>query len=74
MGAVLREARLARGLRLRDVAPAIGVGVAALHRYESGSREPAALRLLAHARVLGVDLRELADRVGASGRMPRQAA
>lgn len=40
MGARLKELRLERNLRLKDVAEAVGVTLNAISMYESNTREP----------------------------------
>ena len=72
LGAILRDARVRRDLRLREVAPLLGVGISVLHGYENGDREPPALRLITHARVLGIDLRRF-GRAVARGRVRKAA-
>lgn len=72
LGRVLHDARRARNLRLREVAAMIGCSSTSLvHGYESGAKEPPALRLLTIARVLGIDLDDLATRIARAGRLPR---
>lgn len=54
VGRRIREFRRGHGLTLRQVAEAIGVTTAQLHRYEVGVTRVAASRLLAIAKVLRV--------------------
>jgi transcriptional regulator with XRE-family HTH domain len=51
----LREARIAKGLKLREVAKATGWVLSDVSRYESGKRRPDAAYLARAAYVLGLD-------------------
>ncbi|HEY4349262.1 MAG TPA: OsmC family peroxiredoxin [Gaiellaceae bacterium] len=62
----LRQLRLARGLRLRDVTALAGVSQPYLSRIESGQRWPSLLTLLTLARAYGVEPAELLARPAAA--------
>lgn len=59
LGKLLREARLRRGLTLREVGKAVGVGPSTVFVYEAGTTDPPGLRLLGIAGVLGLDLEDV---------------
>lgn len=73
LGTILRMARLRRNLRLRDVAPAVGISLTLLHGYETGCKQPPSLRLFDCARILGLDMAVIAREIARPGR-PRKAA
>ena len=60
IGAVLREARGQRGLRLVDVAARAGVSTQYLSEVERGRKEPSSEILLAVTTALGLTLADLA--------------
>lgn len=66
LGRELRDARKRAELTLREVAEALGVGVATLHDYESGKSVPDALRLFDLAKLLGINLAGLSVRTAAA--------
>jgi transcriptional regulator with XRE-family HTH domain len=63
LGKELRHARHLRGLRILDVAEAVDVSPSVVCHYELGEKEPPALRLLALAHHLRIDLRYLQRQV-----------
>lgn len=71
LGREIRQARLQHGLTLAELADAVGVYPSAVHYYETGCKEPGALRLLSLAEVLRLDLRLIQRRVRRAGRPSR---
>lgn len=59
LGNELERQRKRRGLRLCDVADAVGTTPATLCKYEQGQLEPGAVRLVRLAEVLGLNLGRL---------------
>ncbi len=53
VGENLRMIREARGMRVKDIAEALGIAEATYYRYESGDRELVASGIIRLARVLG---------------------
>lgn len=63
-GAVIRERRLAAGLRLRDVADRAGISVQYLSEVERGRKEPSSEMLESICGALDLDLLDLVRAVG----------
>lgn len=64
LGAYLRKARLARGLRLRAVAGKLGVTPGYVSDVELGRRMPSEALMRKLAGLLGLELGELLERAG----------
>jgi transcriptional regulator with XRE-family HTH domain len=61
LGAMLRELRNSKGLRLDDVAPKIGTDAGSLSRIERGHRDPSLSQLRTLAALYGVAASSLVD-------------
>lgn len=59
VGDRIREARLLRNWRQRELADAVGVSTQAINRYETGARNVYADKLMAIARALDVPVGQL---------------
>lgn len=66
IGDYLRKVRTEQGLRLKDVAEEVGVTPTTISRWEKGDRQIAPEYLQRVSEALGVDKRELTDRLGGS--------
>jgi transcriptional regulator with XRE-family HTH domain len=61
LGAVIRDAREQRGMRQRDLAAAVHVGLSSVSGWERGTQSPSAAVLPLLAQALGVTLEVDAD-------------
>lgn len=59
LGELLKEAREAKGLLLRQVAAAIGADTAMISKFEKGERRPSREQILELAKALDKDEKEL---------------
>lgn len=73
LGRKVRELRRSRGMTQKELATAVGVTGAQLHRYETGATRVAASRMIAIAEALGVRPDVLLESAAPEGMPPLPA-